>query len=73
MAGYLLDGLRAQSERAPSPETVATLLRVASAEMGAQPAMMSSASALLAQIITVAATLALLALWTLRFFIFATS
>lgn len=73
MSGYLLDGLRAQSERAPSAGAVATLLRQAQTRMRPRPATMSSSSALLAQIITVAATLALLAIWTLIFFIFSPS
>jgi tetratricopeptide (TPR) repeat protein len=69
MTGYLQGALRGQVERAPSSEAVAALLRQASARMRPRPPRLSSSTALLAQIITVGATLALLALWTVMFFV----
>lgn len=69
MTSHLADSLRAQSERAPSSEAVAALLRQARVEILPRPPALSSSTALLAQIITVAATLALLALWTITFYV----
>ena len=71
MTGYLADGLRGQAERAPSSEMVAELLRQARPAMRPRPPALSNTAALLAQILTVAATLALLALWTVKFFLLA--
>ena len=72
MTAYLAGGLRAQMARAPSSEEVAALLRQAQTAMRSRPPTLSNATALLAQIVTVAATLALLTLWMLNFFIFST-
>ncbi len=72
MASYLTLGLQAQAERAPSSETVMTLLSQARMEILPRPPALSNSTALLAQIITVAATLALLALWTVTFYVLPT-
>lgn len=69
MNDYLRDGLRAQAERAPSSEAIQRLLAQACVDLRPSPARLSNRNALLAQIITVAATLALLAIWTITFFI----
>lgn len=68
MNGYLRAGLAAQQERAAPSLAVTSLLRDASANVEPSPATLSNSSALLAQIITVAATLALLMLWIGVFF-----
>jgi hypothetical protein len=73
MSAYLQDGLRVQAERGPSSQALGALLRQAAAEMAPRPPRVSSSTALLAQIITVGATLALLALWTVMFFVNYTS
>jgi tetratricopeptide (TPR) repeat protein len=70
MTGYLSDGLRSQAARAPSPEAVEALLRQVRPAMQPRPPALSSSTALAAQIVTVAATLALLAIWMLTFFVF---
>jgi tetratricopeptide (TPR) repeat protein len=73
LAGAPREELRAQEERAPSSLAVMTLLRGARVTILPRPPALSNSTALLAQIITVAATLALLAFWILTFFIATTS
>jgi tetratricopeptide (TPR) repeat protein len=68
MNAYLRAGLAAQQERAIPSLAVASLLRDAGASIQPRPAALSNSSALLAQILTVAATLALLVLWIVVFF-----
>ncbi|HEU0026053.1 MAG TPA: hypothetical protein VFQ25_02975 [Ktedonobacterales bacterium] len=70
---YLTAGLRSQAARAPSPEAVEAQLRQARPAMQPRPPALSSSTALSAQIITTAATLALLAIWMLTFFILSTT
>lgn len=73
MTAYLQEDLRTQAERAPASGAVEALLRHAGAAMAPQPPRLSNSTALLAQIITVGATLALLALWTVMFYVVSTS
>jgi hypothetical protein len=68
MNTFLGAGLTAQQERAIPSLAVASLLRDAGASIQPRPAALSNTSALQAQIVTVAATLALLALWIGVFF-----
>lgn len=61
--------LKTQQESAPSEETVTTALLVAEKEASARPGKQSSRAAIGLQVITLAATLILLLVWTWRFFV----